>query len=145
MPDLNFVTAVGLIGITLVIAVGSIFNGLREWLKSFTFWGNPLRWAGLAMSCTMCAGVHVGFVWGLYTHLSIGASLVIGGFVSVASYFADESLSIISAVAIRIIRRQPAPAPVRVPLPRAPLVPDEEASITEEDANDILDAAEDNA
>lgn len=144
MLDLNVITAIGLIGVTLVIAVGKIFDPLREWLKGFTFWANPLRWAGEAMGCTMCAGWWVGFAWGIYTAQPWGVSVVLGGFVSVASFATDELLAIIAAVSIRLVRRHSPPPQMQVPepLPRAPRVPDEEAPLTEEQANAHLDAAE---
>lgn len=141
MNEMNVMTVIGLIGVTLVIAVGKIFEPLRDWLKGFANRWNPLRWVGEGMSCTMCSGWWVGFWWGVYQAQPWGVCVVMGGVVSVLAYLADEILAIVAAVGIRLVRpraipqpQQPPPAPLR-----APRVPDSEAPLTEDDADAILD------
>jgi len=139
MDQLNVTTIIGLIGVTLVIAVGKIFEPSREWLKGFSHPWNPLRVLGEGMSCTMCAGWWVGFWWGLYAGHPLGMSIVDGGVVSVLSYLSDELLAIVAAVSIRLVRRAPQIPQAPAPMPRAPRVPDQEQAISEDDADRILD------
>lgn len=132
----------GLIGITISISAGKLFDPLREWLKGFTFWANPLRFVGDVLGCTMCTGFWVGFFWGLYAGHRLGTCIVFGGIISVLSLVADDLLAFTAAISLRFMRQpQPRP-PVRAVRPRAPLVPDEEAPITEDEAHDILDEEE---
>ena len=146
MTDLSFVEVMGLVGVTLVVAVGKIFDGVRQWLGGFTFWANPLRWIGEAMSCTMCAGWWVGFGWGMYSGFDFVRAVVLGGLVSVAAYFTDELLAVVAAVSVRIVRvnrpRQAVPTQEPARVLRAPMVPDMEAPLSEEEANQIADAQE---
>lgn len=83
--------AVGLIGITLVIATGKIFDPLREWLLEFDKETNPLRLAGKLLSCSMCTGVWIGFVWGFFLKdMGWWQSLLAGGVLSISSLVVDE-------------------------------------------------------
>jgi hypothetical protein len=145
MDQLNAITIIGLIGVTLVVAVGKIFEPAREWLKGFAHPWNPLRILGEGMSCTMCAGWWVGFWWGIYSGDPIITSVVVGGLVSVLSYLSDELLAIVAAVSIRLVRRAPPAPQIPAPMPRAPRVPDQEPAITEDDADRILDEENDRA
>lgn len=86
---------VGLIGVTLVISSGKIFDPLREWLKGFENELNPMKWAGNMISCSMCSGVWVGFGWGMLKGFPWWQSLVLGGVLSVFSLFTDEVMSIL--------------------------------------------------
>lgn len=143
MIDLNAITVIGLVGVTLVIAVGRIFEGTREWLKGFAHPWNPLRWVGEGMSCTMCSGWWVGFWWGLYTGSDLPAAVVVGGVVSIAAYVADELLAIVAATSIRLVRRgavaQPAQVPTHVLRPQAA---PEDRPLTEDEAHVLADDEE---
>ncbi len=144
MLELNTITVIiGLVGVTIVISGGKIFDGLREWLLGFAVRWNPLRLLGVMMSCTMCAGWWVGFVWGLTTGHGYGASIIFGGLISVVSFATDEALTILAAHGIRAARAlRPAPQPVVAPaLPVAPRAP-EDASISEEQAHALADREE---
>lgn len=143
MIELNVLTIIGLIGITLVITTGKIFDELRRWLLSFHVWFNPLRVLGEVMSCTMCAGWWVGAVWAVCNGTSWGAAIVIGGILSVLSFTADEVLTILVATSTRSARglrpmpqALPPPPPVRAQ--RAP----EDPAINEDEAHAILDKAD---
>lgn len=142
MIELNAITIIGLVGVTLVVATGKVFDGARAWLVGFTHPLNPLRWIGEGMSCTMCAGWWIGFWWGVYSGSGVVSAVVVGGVVSAASFLGDEVLAIVAAVGIRLVRRA-APAPTQVPIrtihpQRAPEDPD----LSEEDAHHIADDEE---
>lgn len=96
---------VGLIGVTLVLTAGKIFEPLRDWLKGFDKQANPLRILGNLMSCSMCCGVWVGFLWGLLVEgFAWYTALILGGLVSIASLVTDELVGIVSLY--RILRRK---------------------------------------
>lgn len=144
MIDLNFMTLIGLVGVTLVIAVGKIFESTRTWLQGFTHRWNPLRFIGEAMGCTMCAGWWVGFAWGLYAGHGAVGSIITGGVISMAAYVGDELLAILTGLSMRTMRGlRSGPPPVAPPEPkRRPLVPDEEESLTEAEAHEASDKDE---
>lgn len=95
----------GLIGITLVFSSGRVFQPLREWLLGFQRKGNLLRLGGELLSCSMCTGIWVGFLWGVIVEgFSLAHSLTLGGVVSVASLATDETLGIVAL--FRILKMQ---------------------------------------
>lgn len=121
MDHVDILTLAGLVGVTLVISVGSIFDSLREWLKGFVQRANPLRVLGELMSCSMCSGWWVGFAWGLYSREPVFESVVIGGLVSVTTFLSDEVFAILSAGSRVLVRRlRPAPPPQGVSRRRPP-------------------------
>lgn len=146
---MNFVTILGLIGVTLVISVGKIFESTREWLKGFTHRLNPLRFVGEVMGCTMCAGWWVGFAWGLYAGQAAPAAVVSGGVVSLTAYVTDEGLAIVAAIGMKLVRSvrgnggQQVPVESIAPMKRRPIVPDEEESLTEAEAHQAAESDED--
>lgn len=144
MTELNVMTVVGLIGITLVVATGKVFDGLRSWLTGFTHRWNPLRWVGEAMSCTMCAGWWVGFVWGLCMGSHVITAAVWGGVISLVSYVTDEVLAILAATSIRMVRPRQTPVQVQQRTIRAQRAP-EDPPLSEEDANHMADDEEKHA
>jgi hypothetical protein len=85
----------GLVGITMVITRGSIFDWLREWLLSFSNPKNVLRWVGMLMSCPQCAGVWVGMVWGISVRLPWPDVAVAAGVISLASYLASQAFNLL--------------------------------------------------
>ncbi len=143
MIELNTITTLlGLVGVTIVLSSGKIFDGLRSWLVGFKVRWNPLRFLGEVMSCTMCMGWWIGFLWGTAAAQGLGSSVVFGGLVSVASFAADEALTILAAYGIRAARAlRPAPQPMAPPPPPpvAPRAPEDEAPITEDEAHQIAD------
>lgn len=97
MEDIQWWEVAGLIGVTLVLSAGRIFDPLREWLLSFEKAFNPLRWAGELLHCSMCCGVWIGFLWAFFIEgWPWYAALVFGGCVSIASLVTDELVGIIS-------------------------------------------------
>jgi len=96
---------VGLIGVTLVITAGRIFESLREWLLTFEKPYNPFRIAGELLRCSMCCGIWVGFLWGvLVKQWPWYVALVLGGCISIASITADELIGILSLY--RLLRKK---------------------------------------
>jgi len=88
---------VGLIGVVLVVSSGRIFEPLREWLMGFQKKTNLLRLLGELLSCSMCSGVWIGFLWAfLVKQVSWPVALIFGGCISIASLVSDELLGIIS-------------------------------------------------
>lgn len=138
----------GLIGVTLVISTGKIFNGIREYLKDFVHPWNPLRWAGDIISCSMCSGVWVGVVWAVGRGDPFWSVVLFGGFISLASFIASEVLGFIGITTMRIsrgMRQQQVPMGTRVASlagararPRKHTVQPGE-DITEEEADMLLD------
>ena len=59
---------IGCIGITLIITTGKIFAPLRVYLKGFSVQYNPLRVLGELLSCSMCSGFWVGFIWSFFAY-----------------------------------------------------------------------------
>ena len=124
MENVDVLTLIGLVGMTLVISVGSIFDPLREWLKGFEVRANPLRVLGELLSCAMCSGWWVGFAWGIYCREPIFEAVVVGGLVSVAAFTLEEVFSLLSASSRVLVRRlRPAPPPMPVSRRRAPEEP----------------------
>ena len=94
---------IGLIGITLVISAGKIFEPLRDWLLGFEKEYNPLRVIGNLLNCSMCCGFWVGFLWGFFvSQFSWPVALILGGLISITSLATDEIMGIISLY--RILR-----------------------------------------
>ena len=95
--DVQWWEVVGLIGVTLVLSAGKIFEFLREWLLGFEYKLNPLRWAGELLSCSMCCGMWVGFLWGFFVEgWSWYVALIFGGCISIVSLVSDELVGLIS-------------------------------------------------
>lgn len=87
----------GLAGVTLVISTGRIFQPLRDWLLGFQKPTNVLKVFGELMSCSMCSGVWVGFLWGWFVEgFPVAHSLVMGGVISVASMTTNELLGLLA-------------------------------------------------
>lgn len=82
----------GLIGLTIIITSGSIFENFRTFIESYS------DILGKLVNCPMCTGFWVGFIYGLY--LSPPSSLLFGGLISLLSwiiysvtdYFATKSM-----------------------------------------------------
>lgn len=89
----------GCVGITLIITTGKVFASLRIYLRGFVVLYNPLRVFGELISCPMCTGFWVGFLW---SWLVVGVFLVDavlwGGVISLASYVVDEGLLLIERI-----------------------------------------------
>lgn len=97
---------IGLIGLTLVVSTGRIFQPLREWLLGFEKSTNVLRVLGELMSCSMCSGVWVGFLWGLFVErLGMAHSVILGGVISVASLAMNEMLGLLGLGRLAWTRR----------------------------------------
>lgn len=86
----QWLEVVGLVGVTLVVVQGKVFNGLRPWLMRFVHGFNPLSWFGALISCAMCSGVWVGFLWGLVAGRGLLEAILLGGIVSVTSWSVGE-------------------------------------------------------
>lgn len=93
---------VGLIGVTLVITHGTIFDGLRAWLLGFEHPANFLRWVGVLMSCPQCAGFWVGACWALALQKPWVTVVVAGGVVSATTVAADFVFRFVSASVDRV-------------------------------------------
>ena len=89
----------GLVGVTLVIATGSIFEGLRKWCLGFKHPLNLFRWFGELISCPMCAGAWVGVGWAWLDGQSTLAAIVTGGLISLLSMLADMALGLVHTFA----------------------------------------------
>jgi len=97
MMSIQWWEVIGLIGVTLVISAGRIFEPLREWFLGFQKEYSPFRIVGNLLSCSMCCGVWVGFLWGfLVEQWAWPMALVFGGLISITSLVADELIGIIS-------------------------------------------------
>ena len=92
----------GLVGVTLVVSHGTIFDGLRAWLLRFEHPANFLRWVGLLMSCPQCSGFWVGAVWALALQKPWVTVFVAAGVVSVATIAADFVFRLTSAFVDRV-------------------------------------------
>lgn len=142
MVELNVIVIIGLIGVTLVISTGKIFDGLRKWLTGFAVWFNPLRVLGEIISCTMCAGWWVGSAWAWLNGSSLGAGVVVGGLVSVLAFTADEVLTILVATSARAARNlRPMPPAPPMPPPKPQRAP-EDPPLSEDEAHRLLDGEE---
>jgi hypothetical protein len=92
--EMMFLEILGLVGVTLVITHGSIFDDLREWLVAFEHPLNFLRLIGAMMICPQCSGFWVGVTWGLALQKPWAVVLMAGGLVSI--------LSIVSAFVLQV-------------------------------------------
>lgn len=80
----------GSVGVTLIVTTGKVFKPLREWLSGFVKRLNPLRILGDLISCPMCTGFWVGFLWKwLIGGVHVVDGLMWGGLVSLSAYVAD--------------------------------------------------------
>ena len=108
--QMQWLEVAGLIGVTLVIAKGKVFDGLRVWLLRFEHKYNPLSYLGALLSCSMCLGVWVGFGWGLASGRGLLEAIVWGGLISLVSWPVGEVLSVLELFVER--RRPPSQATV---------------------------------
>lgn len=90
---------VGYVGFSIAVATGSVLDGTREWLKSFKFRFNPLRFLGHLLGCSMCVGFWVGLagdpLHGLYEGswwIEISLRLASGGLVALSAYVINLAL-----------------------------------------------------
>lgn len=105
MEDIQWWEVVGLIGVTLVLSSGRIFESLREWLGGFQNAWSPLRITGDLLRCSMCCGVWIGSLWAFFIEgWSWYTALVFGGCISIASLVTDELVGIIALY--RILRKK---------------------------------------
>lgn len=94
--DIQWWEVVGLVGVTLVLSAGRIFESLREWLLGFHNAWSPFRVVGELLRCSMCCGMWVGWFWGFFVMgLSWYGSLILGGLISLTSLATDEVMGII--------------------------------------------------
>jgi len=104
--DIQWWEVVGLIGVTLVVTAGKIFEGLRDWLNGFRNWWSPLRITGSLLSCSMCSGIWVGFLWGwLAKGWPWYAALILGGCISIAALVTDETVGLLSLYRLKWKKR----------------------------------------
>lgn len=90
----------GCVGLTLIITTGKVFAPLRIYLRGFVVPYNPLRILGELLSCSMCSGFWIGFLWSwLIVANGIADSFLWGGVISLASYVGDEVLLFIEVLA----------------------------------------------
>lgn len=68
----------GLVGVTVIITAGSIFEGLREKIASLSPFLEKL------INCPMCTGFWVGLFFGFIT--DYGPPIILGGLVSLLSW-----------------------------------------------------------
>jgi hypothetical protein len=95
--DIQWWEVMGLIGVVLVITAGRIFEPLRDWLMGFDKKTNVMRLLGELLSCSMCCGVWIGFLWAFFVEgASWTVALIFGGCISIAALVADELVGIIS-------------------------------------------------
>jgi hypothetical protein len=92
----------GLVGVVLVVSTGKIFNPLREFLRSFTHRYNPACWIADLISCSMCAGVWIGGIWGIIHSWSWTSIVIFAGLLSLLSFVANEVLGLIGILTLRI-------------------------------------------
>lgn len=96
----DFWLLVGLVGMTMIVTTGKVFDGLRKYLVGFKRRVNPLRILGDMISCSMCTGFWVGFLWKLVMlDGKVVDAVVAGGVVSLTSYVADLAVGFIEALA----------------------------------------------
>lgn len=89
---------VGLVGVTVVLTAGKVFEPVREWLLGFRVRSNPLRIVGELLACSMCCGWWVGFLWGYGLRgMAVADAVIAGGLVGLASYATDTALGFVSA------------------------------------------------
>ncbi len=68
----------GLVGITIIITTGAIFEELREKISDLS------QVLGKLINCPMCTGFWVGFFFGFLSE--IAPPIIVGGLVSVLSW-----------------------------------------------------------
>lgn len=89
----------GCVGLTLIVTTGRIFSPLRIYLRGFVVPHNPLRILGELLSCSMCSGFWVGFLWSwLIAGSSFTTGFLWGGVVSLAAYVGDKVLLFFEAL-----------------------------------------------
>jgi len=149
---------VGLIGMTLVLSVGRIFAPLRAWLLGFENPFNVLRLGGELLSCSMCCGVWVGFLWGFFVEgFAVSHALALGGVISISSLVVDEVVGVVALYRLKGRQRMGLPERGGKPLQRAPVRQGERPAdlmrqarqqrsgmrgMTEEEADALADARE---
>lgn len=78
----------GLAGVTLIFTSASIFKPLRNLLKK---WPPVYNY----ITCSMCIGFPIGLLYGLLiVEKSIISSILLGGSVSLISYFFDQLITV---------------------------------------------------
>ena len=95
----------GYVGFTVAVATGTVLDGPREWMKSFTHPLNPLPFFGKLLGCSMCLGFWVGLIGDAFHNLYAGPEWTVrvaihvasGGLVSLVSYFTDLVLRRVEA------------------------------------------------
>lgn len=140
MPPEDIAKLVGLVGLSLVIAVGGWLDEIVEWLLGFSVRFNPLRILGHMLSSTMVVGFVVGFV---YATVVGRDPIVAGGSVAIISVFTDEALAMMHGIVRRLMPSRMAPPPqagLSAPTPRPKRDPDKPP--TEDDVHAELDARE---
>jgi hypothetical protein len=84
---------VGCVGMVLIVTTGKIFFPLRIYLRGFSVAYNPFRILGDLISCPMCLGWWVGFLWTLlFDGFAVYECFLWGGIVSMFCYVSDELL-----------------------------------------------------
>ncbi len=80
----------GCVGITLIIVTGKVSKPLRMYLVGFRYNLNPLKILGNLLSCSMCSGFWIGFLWSwLLSQNLVLESILWGGLISLVSYTID--------------------------------------------------------
>jgi hypothetical protein len=99
---------VGYVGFTVAVTTGTVFDGLRDWLKSFSHPWNPLPMIGKLLGCSMCFGFWVGvvgdafhpFYHGNEWWIRVAVHVASGGLVSLSAYFIDLALRWVESVVV---------------------------------------------
>jgi len=115
----DVLTIAGLVGLTLFISVGKWLSGFREWLMGFTVRANPLRLLGELLTCTISVGFVVGALWKLEQAAPWSAVIIMGGFISLVAYAADEGLALVDA-GVRKVARGGGPPPMPISMMQPP-------------------------
>ncbi len=85
---MGYINIFGLVGITLIFTSASIFKPLRGLLKKWPLIYNYI-------TCSMCIGFPIGLLYGLLiVEKSIIYSILLGGSVSLISYFLDQLITV---------------------------------------------------
>jgi len=81
---------IGCIGLTIIVTTGKVLAPLRVYLTGFKHNANPFKILGNMVSCSMCTGFWVGFLWSLlFLSKPILESILWGGMISLVSYATD--------------------------------------------------------
>lgn len=99
----------GLVGLTLALASGKILEPLRNRLRRFVHPWNPGRWLAELLSCSMCTGFWVGFLYGLAQGDHVLGCMLLGGIISILSMAAYIVFQLLEAIAARILPGNYAP------------------------------------